>query len=326
MLPRALLLFAALLVAALPTARPAAAFDDPRVSELAFAVPLPEPFRPLARPSDARCTADGTACVALATYVADVCRLIEAAARANALDENFFARLLWKESLFDAAAVSPAGAQGIAQFMPGTAKMRGLTDAFNPAEALYASAAYLSDLTRAYGNLGLAAAAYNAGEAGLERFLAAKSGLPAETRAYVAAITGYTVESWRDSPPEKLDLALARDTTGPDADNGAFQAACVAKAEKRDLREFRNTPKLSPWGVVLASNRESDGAERQVARLQNRFATVLSGENVAYSRGRSPGLRTRMVFAQVGRDTRAEANAFCARLRSAGGDCMVLRN
>jgi hypothetical protein len=317
------------LVAALAGALPAAAFDDPRVTAAPVAEPGAasgaasgaEPFRPLPRrPGDTRCTADGRACVALATYVADVCRLIETAARENAIDANFFARLLWKESLFDAAAVSPAGAQGIAQFMPGTAKLRGLADAFNPAEALYASAAYLAELARDYGNIGLAAAAYNAGEAGLERFLAAKSGLPAETRAYVAAITGYPVEAWRDSPPEKLDLALAKDG------DGAFQPACIAQAERRTVKEFRMGPKLAPWGVVVASNRAREGAERQVERLRNRHAGVLGGEEVAFSSGRSPGLRVRMVFAQVGRDTRAEAEALCGRLRASGGDCMVLRN
>ncbi len=161
----------------------------------------------------------------LASYIPDVCRVIEAAARANAIDSAFFARLLWKESLFDAAAVSPAGAQGIAQFMPGTAELRSVADAFNPAEAMYASAAYLAELTADYGNIGLAAAAYNAGEAGLERFLAAKGGLPAETRAYVAAITGHPVETWRDTPPASVDLALAKDEN--------FQAACIARAAGR---------------------------------------------------------------------------------------------
>ena len=309
------------LLAAFAAALPASALDDaPPVPEpvALLSAPLGDAPRPRARSADTRCTADGRACVAQATYVADVCRVIEAAARENALDENFFARLLWKESLFDASAVSPAGAEGIAQFMPGTARMRGLSDAFNPAEALYASAAYLAELSRDYGNIGLAAAAYNAGEAGLERFLAAKSGLPAETRAYVAAITGHPVETWRDAPPAKTDLALARD--------GAFQAACVAQAAKRSVREFRTGPKLRPWGVVVASNRESDGAERQVSRLRNRYAAVLAGEDIAYARGRSPGTGTRMVFAQVGRDTRADADAFCARLRAAGGDCMVLKN
>ena len=128
--------------------------------------------RPARPDPDVRCTRDGTACIARSTYIPDVCRTIEAAATAHGIDRGFFARLLWKESLFDAAAVSPAGAEGIAQFMPGTAKLRGLDDAFNPAEALYASAAYLADLGRAYGNLGLAAVAYNGGEARADRFVA----------------------------------------------------------------------------------------------------------------------------------------------------------
>ena len=93
---------------------------------------------------------------AAAGDAATVCRTIETAARESALDSGFFARLLWKESLFQAGVVSPAGAQGIAQFMPDTAKLRGLENAFDPEAALRASAAYLSELARTYGNLGLA--------------------------------------------------------------------------------------------------------------------------------------------------------------------------
>jgi hypothetical protein len=312
MLARALVFAAAFL-----SALAASALDVPQLEpEVLGAGPAPE--RPLQRPPEVRCTADGRACIAIATYVPDVCRLIEQAARDNALDENFFARLLWKESLFDAGAVSPAGAQGIAQFMPATARMRGLADSFNPAEALYASAAYLAELSADYGNIGLAAAAYNAGEAGLERFLSAKSALPAETRAYVRAITGYPVETWRDAPPEAVDLALSKGAT--------FQPACIAQAESRSVREFRNAPMLKPWGVVIASNRHSDGVARQAERLRNRYAPVLAAETVAYSRGRRPGMPATMHFAQVGRDSRAEAEALCGRLRAVGGDCMVLRN
>ena len=278
--------------------------------------PLPS-VAPKPRPVDARCTVDGAACIRHATYTADVCRVIEAAARDNALDTNFFARLLWKESLFDAAAVSPAGAQGIAQFMPDTARLRGLADAFNPAEALYASARYLSELTRAYGNIGLAAA-YNGGEARIARFIAAKDRLPPETRAYVNAITGYSAEIWRDAPPDAVDLSLDK--------AAAFQAACIAYAAQSGGREFRSVPPVLPWGVVLASNRAHDGLERQVARLQNRHAAILRGEPVSYSHGRGRGIARSLQFAQIGRGTRAEAEALCARLQSDGGDCMVLRN
>ena len=78
--------------------------------------------------------------------------------------------------------------------------------------------------------------------------------------------------------------------------------------------------------MVVASNRDSDGAERQVARLKHRHAAVLAGEPVVYTRGRRPGLRAGLTFAQIGRPSRAEADALCARLQAAGGDCMVLRN
>jgi len=253
---------------------------------------------------------------ALAGDAATVCRTIETAARESALDSGFFARLLWKESLFQAGAVSPAGAQGIAQFMPGTAKLRGLENAFDPEAALRASAAYLSELARTYGNLGLAAAAYNGGEARLERFLSAKGELPAETRAYVRAITGYSVDIWRDSPPASVDLAL---------EGGSFQPACLALVATRGKTSTRARPTL-PWGVVIASNRDLVGAERQVGRLKNRFGDVLGPEAVAYTSGWRPGMSRLLHYAQVGRTTRSEAEALCGRLEQAGGDCLVVRN
>ena len=93
------------------------------------------------------------------TKAAGICRLIEAAAEKFGLPKPFFARLIWKESRFDIKAVSPVGAQGVAQFMPATAKIRGLADPFDPEQAIPASASYLAELKAAYGNFGLAAAA-----------------------------------------------------------------------------------------------------------------------------------------------------------------------
>lgn len=264
--------------------------------------------KPMPRPAGAASVARGD--------VATVCRTIEAAARESALDTGFFARLLWKESLFQPGAVSPAGAQGIAQFMPDTAKLRGLADAFEPNAALRASAAYLSELARVYGNLGLAAAAYNGGEARLDRFLAAEGDLPAETRAYVQAITGYSVDVWRDSPPAVVDLSL---------EGESFQPACVALTATRGKTMTRARPTL-PWGVVIASNRQLAGAERQVGRLKNRYGEVLGAETVAYTSGWRAGMSRLLHYAQVGRKSRDEAQALCDRLLRAGGDCMVLRN
>lgn len=118
------------------------------------------------------------------------------AATAHAIPIDYFLRLINQESGFNERAVSRAGAQGIAQFMPGTAAMRGLKDPFDPAEALPKSAALLKDLTRQFGNVGLAAAAYNCGATCVGNWLAGRGRLPLETRSYVLAITGRAVQDW----------------------------------------------------------------------------------------------------------------------------------
>ena len=120
----------------------------------------------------------------------DVCRTLEQAAAENSLPVEFFARVIWQESRFNARAVSPKGAAGIAQFMPQTASWHGLADPFDPIEALRHSASYLHELRDRFGNLGLAAAAYNAGPGRVSEWLASHRQLPGETRSYVATVTG----------------------------------------------------------------------------------------------------------------------------------------
>lgn len=95
---------------------------------------------------------------------------------------------LYAESGFNPFAVSTAGAQGIAQFMPGTAQAYGLSDPFDAPSAIDAQARMMRDLLRQFGQVPLALAAYNAGPG-------AVSGcgcIPAypETQAYVARILG----------------------------------------------------------------------------------------------------------------------------------------
>jgi Transglycosylase SLT domain len=133
--------------------------------------------------------------------LARLCGIVETAAGREGLPVNFFARLIWRESAFQTGAVSSAGAQGIAQFMPRTASERGLADAFDPAAAIPAAAQFLAVLAQRFGNLGLAAAAYNAGADALAEWLAGKSVLPLETQDYVRAVTGYGVEEWRGANP-----------------------------------------------------------------------------------------------------------------------------
>ena len=86
-------------------------------------------------------------------FVDTVCPLMQREADATGLPPMPFVRLIWKESRFDPQAVSPKGAQGIAQFMPGTAADRGLDDPFEPKEAIVHSASLLADLKAEFGNI-----------------------------------------------------------------------------------------------------------------------------------------------------------------------------
>ena len=133
-----------------------------------------------------------------------LCMMIASAAQSNALPVEFLVRLVWQESRFQPDAIGPstrsgARALGIAQFMPQTAAERRLLEPFNPGEALPKSSEFLAELRDKFGNVGLAAAAYNAGPAARPRIHRRLRTLPAETRNYVLAITGRPVEDWAKS-------------------------------------------------------------------------------------------------------------------------------
>jgi Transglycosylase SLT domain len=171
-----------------------------------------------------------------------LCRMVERSARANQLPVGFFTRLVWEESRFRTGVTSAAGAQGIAQFMPQTAAARGLADPFAPEAAISHAAALLSDLDRQFGNLGLAAAAYNAGAARVARWLQGQASLPAETRRYVRLVTGRTAAEW-------AALTARAGAAGADFGSVASQSCIVLTA---DLRRSDPAP-LRRWQVRLGS-------------------------------------------------------------------------
>src|SRR5689334_6887886 len=127
-----------------------------------------------------------------------LCRLIDEAALARQIPSDFLTRLIWRESSFRTGVTSSAGAQGVAQFMPGTARERGLEDPFDPEQAIPKAAEFIAHLVERFGNLGLAAAAYNGGPARVTSWLAGDGGLPAETRSYVFIVTGRSAEDWAE--------------------------------------------------------------------------------------------------------------------------------
>ncbi|MDN5925928.1 MAG: lytic transglycosylase domain-containing protein [Hyphomicrobiales bacterium] len=247
-----------------------------------------------------------------------VCALIATQADVHRLPRDFLARLIWKESRFDADAVSPAGAEGIAQFMPSTAKLRGLEDSFDIGQAIPASAAYLSDLRRSFGNLGLAAAAYNAGESRVSRWLASGGFLPIETEDYVLDILGEPADNFTDRSHRATSRLLEP--------GKGFDRAC------RDLPVvLRTTVPMSsvivkPWGIQVAGNFRRSFAIRHWQRVRNRFPKLLAGYDPVVSRVRSAIGRRGIYAVRIGAGDRKTANEICTKLRGVGGACVVLRN
>lgn len=209
-----------------------------------------------------------------------LCELIGQAARAHGLPEPFFARLIWKESRFDIGAVSPMGALGVAQFMPATAALRGLEDPLDPAQAIPASAALLAELRDEFGNLGLAAAAYNAGSGRVSRWLAGSSGLPGETREYVQWITARPAGWFREAGREAEPRPLA-------ADRG-FEEAC----REMPVIATRAEPR-PPWGVAVAGGSSRRGAVIAYERLRRRIPSLMDSAQLhIVRRARASGGRS----------------------------------
>ena len=247
-----------------------------------------------------------------------ICTLIEENAERNGLPAPFLARLIWKESRFDHLAVSPAGAEGVAQFMPGTAKARGLADSFDIEQAIPASAAYLAELEKGFGNLGLAAAAYNAGEARVSRWLGSGGFLPLETEDYVLDITGLSADSFvghRGAVEVKpLDEKLS------------FREACLKLPVMKTRTVAMAQIVRKPWAIQVAGNFRRAAAVRQWERMRRQVGGTVASAHIYVSRVRSPMGRRGIYAVRIGADSRGEADRVCSQLRSRGGACVVLKN
>ncbi|MGH6763839.1 MAG: transglycosylase SLT domain-containing protein [Phyllobacterium sp.] len=249
--------------------------------------------------------------------IKQICLLIATHADANGLPRDFFARLIWKESRFDHQAVSPVGAEGIAQFMPATARERGLKNSFDIEQALPASARFLKDLRGTFGNWGLAAAAYNAGPNRVSRWLSSGGFLPLETEDYVLSITGRPADDFTtgiEIENRPLDAKLSFEEACQKLP--IIQAATVAMARVHQ----------KPWGIQVAGNFRRSAAVKQWQRIKVQFPSVLSQSEPVVSRQRTPIGRRGIYAVRIGADSRNEANTICSRLRSAGGACIVMKN
>ncbi len=258
-----------------------------------------------------------------------MCLMIESAAKANDLPLEFFARVIWQESRFQSDAVGPVTrngqrAQGIAQFMPGTANERRLLDPFDPVQALPKSAEFLSELRNQFGNLGLAAAAYNAGPRRVQEWLAGSGPMPQETRNYVVAITGTTVDDWATSgknskPPDRAPNSGCRELM-----------ALLRRAPNPFVTQLEQHVTLGAaklWGVQLAAGFDRNKALAMYARAMKRLSAVIGDQDpsllTSMMRSRGTGA---FYQVRIGADTRPAADDLCNRIRRAGGACFVLRN
>jgi hypothetical protein len=258
-----------------------------------------------------------------------MCLMIESAAKANDLPLEFFARVIWQESHFQSDAVGPITrsgqrAQGIAQFMPGTASERRLLDPFDPVQALPKSAEFLNELRNQFGNLGLAAAAYNAGPRRVQEWLAGPGAMPQQTRNYVFAITGVSIDVWATAGtgskvPDRKPATTCRDLM-----------ALLTRAPNRFVTQLQQHVQLGAdklWGVQLAAGFDRDQALAMYARAIKRLSAVIGDQDPSLLGTVFRNRGTRMFYqVRIGTDTRPAADELCNRIRGAGGACFVLRN
>lgn len=237
--------------------------------------------------------------------------------------------MIWQESRFQSDAVGPVTrngqrAQGIAQFMPGTASERRLLDPFDPVQALPKSAEFLRELRNQFGNLGLAAAAYNAGPRRVQEWRAGTGAMPQETRNYVSAITGATIDDWAAAGRGGKMFDRAPNTSCREL------MALLRRAPNSFVTQFEQRVTLAAaklWGVQLAAGFDRNKALAMYGRAMMRLRAVIGDQDPSLL---SSVMRTRGFHAfyqvRIGADTRPAADDLCNRIRRAGGACFVLRN
>jgi hypothetical protein len=208
--------------------------------------------------------------------------------------------------------------------MPRTADWRGLVNPFDVIAALKASASYLSDLRIRFGNLGLAAAAYNAGPQRVQDWLLARGGLPKETRDYVEIVTGHSAEEW--SGTSHANLALPEPVTCREvAKTMNYRIAAKSDIGKEKASRISASQAKPGWGVQLIGGPSQASALASFQQLQRTYKNLLETRQpfVIESKVGTSGFWYRV---RVATDTRSEAEKLCYGLRAAGGTCLVQRN
>jgi hypothetical protein len=282
----------------------------------------PESFNPT--PAEPERAESNTSAPTPTNLVDVTCQTLGSAALVNDLPLEFFTRLIWQESRFDARAVSRAGAQGIAQFMPGTAAWVGLANPFDAAAAITKSATLLRDLKQKFGNLGLAAAAYNAGPKRVADWLARRRSLPQETQAYIRIVTGHTANEWTTAEPRQLSLQLPAAVPCPDIVKLFADRRPIAEQDK-PKPAAASSPREPPWGVQLTGSSSEIAALASFYQLQKTYRAVLGSRQPLVLRSPA-GVNAYWYRVRIGADSRGDAARLCSSLRAVGGTCLVQPN
>lgn len=220
---------------------------------------------------------------------AEIDKLVQEAAEKYKIDPNLIRAIIKQESSGRVGAVSPAGARGLMQLMPGTARRYGVTDPFDPAQNIDAGAHYLSDLLKMFGDLRLAIAAYNAGEGAVQKY----GGVPpyAETQAYVPKVMrNYTRLSTGVDSPVSVTIAGVDTSAVPSFSDWlstftgphtrSTQVGGMTEQWPEDPRAFAqavyNLSKNSPASDKTTVAAQSD-FQHQLSLLQSQYGITDTG-------------------------------------------------
>src|ERR1700759_378348 len=234
----------------------------------------------LAPVSDAKAvTTDTDQSLRKPTDLRSLCQTIASAATQNDLPFEFFSRIIWQESRFNSGAIGPVTrggqrAQGIAQFMPATALERSVSDPFDPFEALPKSAEFLRELRAEFGNLGLAAAAYNAGPQRVRDWLDGKRTLPSETQAYVQNVTGHSAQEWKLPKPTVLAIV-------PPAEMSCIESVKLLQKPQPPVASGATRP---AWVAQLIGDSSEAAAVSRFRQMQGKLRSALGSYEPAILR------------------------------------------
>jgi membrane-bound lytic murein transglycosylase MltF len=188
--------------------------------------------------------------------------IIQEAAALHGVDADLVKAVIQTESRFDPRAQSGAGARGLMQLMPRTAKAVGIEDPFNPRQNIFGGVKYLSQMLERYnGNTAMALAAYNAGPGNVRRY----RGVPPfrETRNYVTKIAklvadsdaAFSVPTYRAPAKKKARVTTRSKKRAANVRKASMSSRAKARTSKAKVTRASTTKKKAPTRRAAAKSR-----------------------------------------------------------------------